>query len=558
MDPQVQSDRRGVTFKVHDVAPATKPLEECKSYEALGNLLNDPRKLDSCSDYHENVVDTCHYHSLLAATHLAFSQHRPLILSPDIVWLCIQQGFAHHVVLHAEELRDRFVPHQGKARLEVVRLDFVKGSPENPWPEAFAEFSEKIRKYVGDETHRMLLADFSTTGPVEKAVSEVVMMDAFQAYFDYVILCICGIPEITLEGTTEDWTRLRAKSERLGSFGLEWWMAHLIPICDHFVRASQSDVDTRHWGDIYKLSDEYGAQLINGWMAKLIPYVKDWETGQITRMNPLLTEPPPPVITKSKNKSRLEQLREKFGRTPIPAPAPTLPEPKVGLRSTELPSGLSIVPFIWADGMGKTIPMEFIAGYAGITQDPVTLGLRPKLGWAVRDAELLDLIFEELRAKHRLHTKNTEGKNPETFWNSEGSAEMQKFYDYCDGADLFPGNSGAAYRILPLRLSLRIDYPLEPSGAFAGSTAWKKVCLLPDGTCIATKSLGVVRQINGQPQFEWIFIHTDFEKSHQARSCPIVARSFSELLKRMLEGGPRPYWQDSSFESLGMIEFEDQ
>ena len=61
--------------------------------------------------------------------------------------------------------------------------DFVKGSAANPWPEVFDEFSEQIRKHIGDKTHDLLTPEYSTTGPVEKAAAQVVLMDSFKKYF---------------------------------------------------------------------------------------------------------------------------------------------------------------------------------------------------------------------------------------------------------------------------------------------------------------------------------------------------------------------------------------
>jgi hypothetical protein len=37
-------------------------------------------------------------------------------------------------------------------------------------------------------------------------------MDSFQHYFNYSLgLCICGIPEIQIKGTKDDWIRLKEK-----------------------------------------------------------------------------------------------------------------------------------------------------------------------------------------------------------------------------------------------------------------------------------------------------------------------------------------------------------
>src|SRR5215510_2871545 len=59
-------------------------------------------------------------HPLLSAVAKAFAEHRPLVLSPDAVWLTIAQGVAQHVRLHAEQLRPRLVRHAGRKRLTLA------------------------------------------------------------------------------------------------------------------------------------------------------------------------------------------------------------------------------------------------------------------------------------------------------------------------------------------------------------------------------------------------------------------------------------------------------
>jgi len=51
----------------------------------------------------------------------------------------------------------------------------------------------------------------------------------------------------------------------------------------------------------------------------------------------------------------------------------------------EFPTGLSCVPFIW-QYLRDEIAMELLGGFVGISQDRTTLGLRPAIGWAVREA----------------------------------------------------------------------------------------------------------------------------------------------------------------------------
>ena len=141
--------------------------------------------------------------------------------------------------------------HEGKKTLEVRQGDFIKGSPHNKWQDVFDSFSDQIRRHIGDKTHDLLTPSFSTTGPVERAATQVVMMNCFKQYFMYELLVMCGIPEITLEGTVEDWKVLREKALSLGDYGLQWWVEALEPVLDQFVAAASGSIDREFWCRIY-------------------------------------------------------------------------------------------------------------------------------------------------------------------------------------------------------------------------------------------------------------------------------------------------------------------
>ena len=180
-----------------------------------------------------------------------------------MIWQCVAQGFAIHVNKNAEKLRHLFVAHEGKKKIVVRRDEFVKGSQGNDWEGALGDFSEEIRKNVGNEIHGILTPEFSTTGPVERAASQVVMMDALKEYFDFRLLSSCGIPEITLEGTVEDWKKLREKALSLARFDLQWWTDPLKPILDEFVNAASGKIMKKFWQSI---NDGSGGPYITGWV----------------------------------------------------------------------------------------------------------------------------------------------------------------------------------------------------------------------------------------------------------------------------------------------------
>jgi hypothetical protein len=51
-------------------------------------------RVEACWSYVLDCVAGIGEHPLIAAAHLAFSQHRPLLLSPDVIWVTIVQGLA--------------------------------------------------------------------------------------------------------------------------------------------------------------------------------------------------------------------------------------------------------------------------------------------------------------------------------------------------------------------------------------------------------------------------------------------------------------------------------
>lgn len=138
-----------------------------------------------------------------------------------------------HIHNNAATLRNKLVSHEGKMALSIATDQILPGSPENAWEDVIAKFSAQIQENIG-VNYSALVTDFSTTGPVERNACEVALMEAFEPYFEYHVYCICGIPEITLLGTPEDWIRL---GKRLMRWNHSIWIGGF-PICG-FLKANQ-------------------------------------------------------------------------------------------------------------------------------------------------------------------------------------------------------------------------------------------------------------------------------------------------------------------------------
>jgi len=299
--------------------------------------------------------------ALAQAAYDAFYRHHPLVLTPDAVWFSLAQGFAHHVALNAEALRGRFVRHQGKEKLVVERPDFFLGQP-NPWPELFAAFSDQIAAHIG-RLRDLVVADFSTTGPLERAASEVLLMDAFQPYFEYEVAGGCGIPSVTLAGTAEDWKNVRVRAAMLSEFGLEHWTRALLPVLDEIVRSAEGKVDTGFWQSFFRYQSRSGPGELTGWIVVLFPYLADY-TGKL-KANPYLD-----------HWERALRAAEKRGDDWQFTPD----GPDLG----EIPSSLASAPVKFVDVRdGSEHPLRFVAGLFGVTQEPSTGALAPEFGWGI-------------------------------------------------------------------------------------------------------------------------------------------------------------------------------
>lgn len=334
-----------ITFEVSDVELGRKQLETAGARKAFAKRTGSGTEASAAN---QERLAASELHPFVEAAHIAFDEHLPLVLSPDDIWLCIAQAFAHHVEHDAEALRGRFVRHEGQAQIIVFRDGFRKGSPDNDWPGVFGEFSDAIAAHIGKQRD-LVVADFSTTGPVERAASEVVLMAAMKKYFKYVVVTRCGIPRITLLGTPEDWASIKRRAAHLAEYGLEAWSAALAPLLDELCAASAGSPDRALWRSFYKFESGSGGDSVTGWINTLFPFIREAGTDTL-RPNP-------------------SAIDWRGARGPAPS---------------EFPSGLAVAPFVW-NYLGTMIAMEFVAGFAGVGQGE-DLAVRPAIGWAVREA----------------------------------------------------------------------------------------------------------------------------------------------------------------------------
>ena len=185
---------------------------------------------------------------LISAIMTAYNHHCDLVIRPDDVWLTILAQFCAYVNKHAEQLRGRIVPHEGKKELTVYWDDGLEAL-EADTPRMIRELLGQIRGNIkSPELADWFRPGFSTTTENDEVSAAATAMSSLQAYFEYTMSASCGIPSVTLMGTVEDWKLLREKVERLLEFEvrdnpegnvMEMWVGYLKKMCDGFIESAE-------------------------------------------------------------------------------------------------------------------------------------------------------------------------------------------------------------------------------------------------------------------------------------------------------------------------------
>jgi hypothetical protein len=241
-DPVISQSEGSITFSVSNVEKCNIPLSIVPASEAF--QFRTKHVCEGLPQFSEaDSLVPVSANGFLAAFHLGFAKHYPVVVSPDIIWLVLCQGLSTHIQQHSEEFRGKLIGFSDKETITIQHDEFVKGQNNN-WPAAFEEFTTETKKLLKDSLFDIMIPQFSTSGVAEKIAFEITFLESVSEYFNYVVLTACGIPEITLLGTPDDWKQIRKNVETFREFGLDKWINDLEPILD--VRTS-TDISSAYF-----------------------------------------------------------------------------------------------------------------------------------------------------------------------------------------------------------------------------------------------------------------------------------------------------------------------
>ena len=318
-----------------------------------GELKNTPEKIakiicheSSCSIYlHSIDKDLVCFgrNSVFNGFKHAYMNHYPFTLSPDIVWLLILQGFARHVSINSEKFRNSFVNFQGKKKLTVERQNLTPASAtKEDWMGIFSEINEMIAQNISKELIQQITPDFTTTTPLSLTTCHLTIMATFKEYFDYsCLMCKCGIPYVTVEGTVEDWGKIKIKFNSIRKYDLDWWAQKLVPVIDEIINTKNGNINKSFWKSMVRVKNSKGIYMpgfYDGWFTVFFPY------------------------NNKNERLSLEKISD---------------DEEIAEEMLDIPFKLKLM----SENDVEIIPLNICAGFVGLTQNPETFQLKPEMGW---------------------------------------------------------------------------------------------------------------------------------------------------------------------------------
>lgn len=317
--------------------------------------VNNPESYSPFDD--SKLYLNCSIHPVLKALKLSYSYHLPFVISPDMVWLMITQGFAKHITLNAEKYRSHFVNFEGKKEIIVDTQEvggrFMKGE-QSDFQNTFPQFEKKIKEFIGEENVGLLVQQFSTTTPTELQAFQLTLMECMKKYFSYTVRTMCGHPEYIIEGTKEDWNNIITYVQQYRKFDLNNWIDKLSGVLGNIVASIENPEDENilvWWRQILEHNNFGSGKLdFNGWIQVFFPYIKNYKGEEI--------------------------LNTYFNSS---------------FDFGDIHKGINCTPFNW-QFYGMSYNMEFLSGFTSVQFDIMSKQMKPVIGWAVREAKEKEVV----------------------------------------------------------------------------------------------------------------------------------------------------------------------
>lgn len=210
--------------------------------------------------------------------HLCYASHHPLALRPDVLGYLVNYAVATEVKLNPEVYRDYFTSKAGKDLIRI-RDDSLVLDSNSDWSQAIAGFEPELRSRIPSDLMLHMLPHYSVDTPTARLASLVSFMDAASPYYDYRVRTMCGIPEVRILGTVQDWEMLRDSAAALAAKfpTLARYFEGVAGVLQTIVWELRGYHMTNFWETPYKHRGGSGTNEFGGWLSNFVAHTKSSE-----------------------------------------------------------------------------------------------------------------------------------------------------------------------------------------------------------------------------------------------------------------------------------------
>ena len=222
--------------------------------------------------------------SLIEGFIQAYLNNCSITLNPDIIWLLIMQGFSRYMYLNKRAGNINIIKNRKIKKIMITKENFYPlKSKENDWKEVIHNLYIKINSFLLDKGLEKLLPKFSTTDSMSIIACHLFLLFKKNKIISFEKREITkgNIPNIILEGFSDDYQNIVTKIKYLDKYGLNWWTKELKIILENIIKTknaktSNSIPNINFWKNMIfceeKNSNENNSNLSSiGWLFKFFP-----------------------------------------------------------------------------------------------------------------------------------------------------------------------------------------------------------------------------------------------------------------------------------------------
>lgn len=226
------------TYKFTDVkVKKLKELNCTLQYYDTKHLLGHKNFYDKDNDvitfntFSDKFIYPKMTNGLLNTISHAYNHHVPLVLRPDDLWLNILIVFMKY--------KDRTTPKVEKKEILTAKYEHFEPDNINFW----LDVTNQLRP-------EQITAEFTTTTDKDRITANIAIMSGYRKLVLYRGEQYCGLSEVTLQGTADDWALLIERVERLLTTDdkvITKWKELLVPVLEQFHQFYLGNVNENFW-----------------------------------------------------------------------------------------------------------------------------------------------------------------------------------------------------------------------------------------------------------------------------------------------------------------------